>query len=877
MSKPSKKWLLADDQREAGLPLPYDTLGWFRLLSEAPKEEYGMTRFELECCRIQDDLRTNPTKYAEVLEKDWIPAFVKGDSSRGIPARLVLPLCDTLTKEDTRAYQECADVLRKKAKGKWKPKCAKLAPSPRMNVAAKLHSVARGQFAGEAHVSPCLVSPERWGELQKLLKMKDDGKGVSVTMDTKKGDLHGVQARQQFVAKLENANAAENCAFGAATPIEIVLGLCVDDGVPNRGHRANIFDASHTHVGCGVSLHNLSLCASTFNFSNEPAEFHVVDPKQLKKVGDRHKRVLTLADFPPVAFAHSMSEVLKCIKCGGEALNYNLPLHIFTKVWDAKDVARPIHTECFTCDLKSCGKVLTKPHVWPPSNHPDAANKREHYCGGACIAEQYDLFCLACKCVPEAAGAEVLGAERIKMHNELAEQVRPKWRRDGVPGDHLCVKCSDAELKAWKDAGEEAAAKKLEEMRKFNEAQEDAWVKKMTCVKCGTYDKDKAVVYHKEKLYHQSCYAVVFSKGDCAQCGKPIEIMDETSETRDGRAIHYACWGAYDAEEKKFEAELAKQAEEARKQLAGGSGAKAAKALARKCTECGETFATEDGELQADKGPVHRKCYAAATSSPCAHCAAPTYSALDGEEVPKVEGKTGQRIGVPAGGYVHEECMMQYLSSGKATGTATTSAAGGGDTSAAGKPCDFCSKDVPLGAGVGFEGKHYHRECFEKSQAADCAHCGKEVPMNAKTSMDGKTFHGDCIGPFLQASANKPAPAPAVKKPAEAEPPAAAPAPTAAATATTTTTTTTTTTVKEDASSVDACCFCDKPFAGATVLVADGKRWHRECRNKSQEAPCHYCGEMITDGSYSAVDGFGKFHGDCIDPFFAAGMKKKGA
>ena len=47
----------------------------------------------------------------------------------------------------------------------------------------------------------------------------------------------------------------ENLAFGIADPLEIVLGLLVDDGVPGRGHRRNILDPSFAHVGVALRPH----------------------------------------------------------------------------------------------------------------------------------------------------------------------------------------------------------------------------------------------------------------------------------------------------------------------------------------------------------------------------------------------------------------------------------------------------------------------------------------------------------------------------------------------------------------------------------------------------------------------------------------------
>lgn len=47
----------------------------------------------------------------------------------------------------------------------------------------------------------------------------------------------------------------ENIAYGQLTGREVVVGLLVDDGVPNRGHRKNIFNPGFTTVGVGCESH----------------------------------------------------------------------------------------------------------------------------------------------------------------------------------------------------------------------------------------------------------------------------------------------------------------------------------------------------------------------------------------------------------------------------------------------------------------------------------------------------------------------------------------------------------------------------------------------------------------------------------------------
>ena len=51
------------------------------------------------------------------------------------------------------------------------------------------------------------------------------------------------------------AYCGENIAYGDQSPFEVVMALAVDDGVPSRGHRQNLFNDTYRTVGFGHNRH----------------------------------------------------------------------------------------------------------------------------------------------------------------------------------------------------------------------------------------------------------------------------------------------------------------------------------------------------------------------------------------------------------------------------------------------------------------------------------------------------------------------------------------------------------------------------------------------------------------------------------------------
>ncbi|WP_372784526.1 CAP domain-containing protein [Phenylobacterium sp.] len=73
---------------------------------------------------------------------------------------------------------------------------------------------------------------------------------------------HGVQA----------GTLAENIAYGPATPSDVIRELIIDSGVPDRGHRRNIFYQSFDAAGVSCGPHRGYAVMCVIDFASEAGE-----------------------------------------------------------------------------------------------------------------------------------------------------------------------------------------------------------------------------------------------------------------------------------------------------------------------------------------------------------------------------------------------------------------------------------------------------------------------------------------------------------------------------------------------------------------------------------------------------------------------------
>jgi len=63
------------------------------------------------------------------------------------------------------------------------------------------------------------------------------------------------------------ATIGENIMYSSKSPLQVLVDLAIDDGVPSRGHRVNIFKPQFAYVGCYTGPHKTYVTQTVFDFS----------------------------------------------------------------------------------------------------------------------------------------------------------------------------------------------------------------------------------------------------------------------------------------------------------------------------------------------------------------------------------------------------------------------------------------------------------------------------------------------------------------------------------------------------------------------------------------------------------------------------------
>ena len=156
--------------------------------------------------------RTHPTQYAERLRRAAERGGPEGYSEIG--------------NEDGDAIDEAIDFLQQQEP------LPPLRPNAGLAAAARAHAASQGRTHQIGHVSP-------------------GGQTLSQRLHA-----HGVWAGM----------AAEDISYGYDNPHAVVRQLIVDSGVPDRGHRQNIFSPSYREAGVSCAPHRAwgAMCVIDF-------------------------------------------------------------------------------------------------------------------------------------------------------------------------------------------------------------------------------------------------------------------------------------------------------------------------------------------------------------------------------------------------------------------------------------------------------------------------------------------------------------------------------------------------------------------------------------------------------------------------------------
>lgn len=180
--------------------------------------DYMLSSLEKSVLDEMNLARTNPTQYAAYLEA-W-RSYYKGKTFKqpGVAA--------VETVEGAPALEEAINFL----------KSAK--PLPQLQLSKGM----------------CMGAKDQSFDQSQTGDVSHQGKDKSFSWER-------VSRYGQWTAPV-----SENIAYDSGTAREIVINLIIDDGIASRGHRNNIFNASHIVAGISCGKHPLfgNMCVCTF-------------------------------------------------------------------------------------------------------------------------------------------------------------------------------------------------------------------------------------------------------------------------------------------------------------------------------------------------------------------------------------------------------------------------------------------------------------------------------------------------------------------------------------------------------------------------------------------------------------------------------------
>jgi uncharacterized protein YkwD len=200
-----------------------DAANWDIIALDTAADLDYLTAIEKDVILEMNKVRTNPKKYAELYIQPRLRYY--SGKNYSVPGQITI-----VTQEGVAAVNNCITALnRANAVGA-------LTPERGLSLAAKDHVTDQSKTGQTGHNGSDKSTPES--------RMKRHGTfGGSWTL-------------------------GENIAYGETTGRDIVCGLLIDDGVPNRGHRTNIMNKAFTQTGVASGSHTQYRTSCTITYAN---------------------------------------------------------------------------------------------------------------------------------------------------------------------------------------------------------------------------------------------------------------------------------------------------------------------------------------------------------------------------------------------------------------------------------------------------------------------------------------------------------------------------------------------------------------------------------------------------------------------------------
>ena len=200
-----------------------DASNWnIAALDTAANANY-LTDLEKDIILEMNKARTNPKKYAELYVQPLLKYF--SGKNYSVPGRITI-----VTQEGSAAVNDCIAALSRASNA------GVLRPEKGLSLAAKDHVADQGGTGQVGHNGSDKSNPEA--------RMRRYG-----------------TFRGSWIL-------GENIAYGNIAAREIVCSLLIDDGTPDRGHRANIMNRTYSQTGVAYGIHPQYKTICTITYAN---------------------------------------------------------------------------------------------------------------------------------------------------------------------------------------------------------------------------------------------------------------------------------------------------------------------------------------------------------------------------------------------------------------------------------------------------------------------------------------------------------------------------------------------------------------------------------------------------------------------------------